>query len=348
MEAVLAGRVLVGDSALTSGTVVLHRVSDTIQGQIDSTAVGPDGTFVLPLPGLPSRAAGEAYFASVMHQGVVYFGSLIDAPIQLDSVYVIQTWDTVVAPPEGADVALQARSLFIEPGDGSWVVTDVFQLRNDLDRTIVAPPGGRVWSYPLVPSARDVRTEGEMFSNVASFEGGTYNVRAALPPGERVFVVQYALDSLLVSFPTPGLTEALDVLVREPAPALDFVGLTRVESVEMDAGETFRRYAAENLSVPFVQVLPGEEASAPPVRWIAVAVALAITVAALLALYGGPRAAGAPRPAVSRAERTRREILLRIARLDEEFERSGSRSEAEKLAYRREREELLRRLRSGR
>src|SRR5690606_37991892 len=138
---------------LPTATVVLHRVSEEIQGEIDSTRVAADGTFSMRLPSLPNPAVGDAYFASVLHQGVVYFGRLIDAPVELDSLYVIQAYDTLVAPPEGAPVVLEARSMFIEPSGGAWVVTDLFTLRNDELRTIVAPPGGSVWRYPLPQGA---------------------------------------------------------------------------------------------------------------------------------------------------------------------------------------------------
>ena len=134
-RAILDGSVQLADSALRVGTVVLHRVSDIEQGEIDSTRVS-NGLFSFTLPGIPNPALGDIYFASVRHQGVMYFGPPITQAIDLDSAYVIQVWDTILAPAEGLDVALQSRVLFFDPQGSSWTVTDLFELRNDLDRTV--------------------------------------------------------------------------------------------------------------------------------------------------------------------------------------------------------------------
>ena len=83
-RAVLAGQVLLGDSAMRAGMVVLHRVSDMQQGEIDSTRVA-NGAFSFTLPGVPNPALGDIYFASVHHQGVMYFGPAITQAIDLDS-----------------------------------------------------------------------------------------------------------------------------------------------------------------------------------------------------------------------------------------------------------------------
>ena len=341
VEAVLEGRVMRGDSALRSGTVVLHHVSDVVQGEIDSTRVKADGTFSVPLPALPNPAIGEIYFASVRHQGVMYFGPAVTQATQLDSLYLIQAYDTLLAPEEGIDVALDSRTLFFEPNGDTWRITDVFYLRNDLGRTIVARPGGRVWTYPLPEVATEVLTgEGEMSADAVTYDSGQIVVRGAVPPGERMFVVRYTLASPEVSIPTPGTTTALDVLVREPAPPLDITGLVPSESVELEAGATYRRYVGDNVTSPSVQVALGEQQGPPPVQWIAVVLAAILAAGGIFAIRSGsPRAAPGPSPRSSR-----REDLLEVAKLDEEYERQPSPSEAATQQYRARRAALLRRL----
>ena len=341
-DAVLRGRVLVGDAPLTAGTVVLHQINDVTQGEIDSTRVAPDGTFSLRLPGLPNPTRGELYFAAVRHAGVMYFGYAVTRAIQLDSLYEIQAYDTLVAPAEGVPVTLEARNVFFEPDGTSWRITDVFQLRNDLDRTLVARPGGRVWSYPLPDVATDVLTgEGELSADVITYEDGSLVVRAALPPGERMFVVRYTLASPEVAIPTPGATGMFDVLVREPAPPLEIEGLVPAESVEFDGGSTYRRFAGEDIATPFLQVALGEERRPPPVRWIAVALAVVLALGGLLAVRGGsPKARPVPVD-------YRHALLVELARLDEEFESRPSPSRAARQQYRSRRVELIRRLKTS-
>lgn len=344
----LSGKAFVGDTALVGGTVVLHHVSDDGQGEVDSLAVGADGTFSFELPNVPDPTRNDVFFASVRHAGVLYFGPAITLAVQLDTLYEVHAYDTVLAPPEGASVALQSRSLFLEPdGAGAWRATDLFQVRNDADRTIVARDGGRTWRYPLPGEARDVSAgEGDLSFSAAEFDSGDLVVSAALPPGERLFVVRYWLDSPFVSFPTPGLTEALDVLVREPAPALDVEGegIETVGRMELEPGSTYRRFTGMDFAQPFVRVVQSEETGPPPVRWAAVILALVLAAGGLAALRGGARA---PAEASVPASGGRQALLTQVARLDEDFAARATPSVSERRRYEDERTELVRRLRSG-
>jgi hypothetical protein len=344
VEPVLRGKVMLADAPLTRGTVVLHHVSDVIQGEIDSIRVGTDGAFAIRLPGVPDPTSGDVYFASVRHQGVMYFGQALTEGVQLDSLYLIQAYDTLLAPAEGVPVALSSRSIFFEADGPTWRITDVFQLRNDGDRTVVARPGGRVWSYPLPGLATEVVTgEGEMSADVITYEDGGLVVRAALSPGERPFpfVVRYTLASPAVEIPTPGTTEIFDVLVREPAPPLDVAGLAPAEPIGLENGGTYRRYAGEDVTLPSVRVTLGEERRPPPVRWIAVVLALVLAAGGLVALRSTSARSSPVRP------EPRQALLLQLARLDEDFERQRSGSKTVEQEYRRRRAELIGRLKSS-
>jgi len=178
-----------------------------------------------------------------------------------------------------------------------------------------------------------------MSEDVVSYEEGALVVRAALPPGERLFIVRYVLDLPAVSVPTPGETEVFDLLVREPAPPLEVEGLEQTASVELDPGESYRRYAGENYSRPVLEVILGDEIPPPPVQWIAVVLALILTVSGLVAFRGSPAES-------IKAVRSRKATLLQLARLDEEFERSGSPTKHATRRYRKQREALMQTLRS--
>jgi len=352
-DAVLVGQVLLGDTILTSGTVVLHQIGPDTQGEIDSVAVAPDGSFVMRLPRVPDPQTQEMYFAAVRHDGVMYFGNAITAPVDLDSLYVIHAYDTLIAPAEGVPVVLESRSIFMEQSDVAWVVTDVFQLHNEMSRTVVPREGGRVWSYPLPAGAREVSAEGEMSQGVIGYEGGDIVFRAPLPPGERLFVIRYTVDSLTTTFPTPGGMEMLDVLVREPAPMIEIEGLGQDEPIQLEAGSTYRRFAGQNVSLAQVRIQMAEEVAPPPVEWIAVLLALVLAGGALVALRGGSRAAAgratataAPQGRAGGGASGRERLLTEIARLDEAYESEPSPSEPRTKEYRRRRAELMERLRS--
>ena len=338
----LDGTAYVGDTVMTDGTVVLHRLSEDTQGELDSLAVGSDGTFVFELPGVPDPARNDVFFASIRHHGVLYFGPAITTPAQLDSVYRIQAYDTLVAPAEGMDVPVQSRSVFFEPDSVGWRVTDLFQLRNDASRTLVSRPGGRIWSHPLPEEARDVRAgEGELAFDAIRYQEGEVVVRAALPPGERLFVVRYHVDSPELTIPTEGLTETLDVLVREPAPPLGVEGLQLMDRIELDPGSTYLRYSGTDVGSGAVTITETEEATPPRVEWVAVVLALLLTGAALFILRPSTR----PQPAPAAPAPTRQGLIRQVALLDEEFE-AGEASEEARLAYERRRAELIARIRA--
>lgn len=349
-EPVLHGQVLVGDTALSTGTVVLHEVTSEDQGEVDSVSVAPDGTFTFRLPATPSTAEDRFYFASIRHAGILYFGSALADPSQLESVYEIQAYDTLMVPPEGYDIPLQARNMFFEPNGEEWRVTDIFQVRNDEGRTLVAGEGAHVWRYPLPPGARDFTSgQGELSLEGTTFEDGVVSVRAAIAPGERVFVFRYTVDDPFGVVPTPGLTEEFDVLVREPAPRVGVDGLELAGRVEVEAGSTYRRYSGVEVGPERVRLVQTQSEGDLPIAWITVVVGLALALVALFVLRGknGLATAGAPRPeGPAGPARDRQAILLEVARLDEAFEADSTPSETERAAYEARRAELLRRLRA--
>lgn len=377
-EASLDGTVFVGDSTMKDGTVVLHRLSEGSQGELDSVAVASDGTFDFPLPNVPDPSRSDVFFASVRHHGVLYFGPAITSAVQLDSIYEIHAYDTILAPAQGLSVPLQSRSVFFEPDSAGWRVTDLFQVRNDESRTIVARQGGRVWGHPLPEAAREVTAgEGELAFDAARYEDGELVVRAALPPGERLFVVRYRLDEATIDIPTAGPTESMDVLIREPAPPLEVEGLEPVDRIELEAGSTYMRYSGTDVGASDVRIVQGEESSRPRVEWAAVLLALVLTGAALFILRpgAGRAAAGGVGPGTGRAPGgstgaqrgpeavrggrgggtgrggrdggpAREDLLRQVALLDEEFEAREDASEEERQTYERRRSELIGRIRA--
>ena len=341
-SAQLDGTAYVGDTVMTEGTVVLHRLSEDTQGELDSLAVGSDGTFVFELPGVPDPARNDVFFASIRHDGVLYFGPAITTPAQLDSVYRIQAYDTLTVPAGGMEVPIQSRSVFFEPDSVGWRVTDLFQLRNDASRTLVSRPEGRIWSHPLPDEAQDVRAgDGELAFDAIRYQDGEVVVRAALPPGERLFVVRYRVDNPELAIPMEGLTETMDVLVREPAPPLGVEGLELMSRVELEPGSTYLRYSGTDVGGGAITITEREESSPPRVEWVAVILALLLTGAALFILRPSTR----PQAAPTGPAPTREGLIRQVALLDEEFDTEAA-SKEERLAYERRRAELIARIRA--
>ncbi|MDP2959391.1 MAG: hypothetical protein Q8N53_23430 [Longimicrobiales bacterium] len=341
-EPILRGQALLGDTVLRSGTVILHRVSGDFQGEADSASVSSDGSFRFRLPAVPDPGRSEVYFASVRHAGILYFGKALTLPIQLDSTYEIQAYDTLMVPAQGRDLTVQARNIFLEAGEGGrWDVTDLFQVRNDEARTLVAQEGGVIWHHPLPEGAEGAEiSQTDFTSGGAEVLAGEISVSAPIPPGERMFVVRYTVPDPFLSIPLPTKTEALEILIQEPAPPVEAPGLQQASQVELEPGSTFRRLAGADLAGQVVRLREGRRRFEPPVQWMAVILAL---ILAAVGVWAVP-ASGGLRHTTSRQGWDRSALVLEVARLDEAFQSRADATPEERGAYEARRRDLLRRL----
>lgn len=345
----LDGRVTLAGEGFPGAEVVLHRVSITESGEIDTVQTSVDGLFRFDLPSVPrSDEAGDVYFAAVRHQGILYFGRAVSQAIQLDSLYLIETFDTLTAPLAGVPLPVAVRYVIAEPGPTGWRITDLFEIANDANRTYVAAPEGLTWQHPLPAVARQATIGGgDVSPDAADVQDGVLRLSGPIPPGQRQFVLRYEVDELAgLEIPVVAGTVAVEFLVREPAPLLDIEGIPGVETVEMQPGVTFRRYAGDAPASGVMRLVAGEPPTELPVKEVSVALALLLTAAGLFAVYraggrtDGPRAEFAPAGGSPMSDETpadrRSRLLLEVARIDERLERPDlSAGERATLAARR-------------
>ena len=353
----LTGTLTVGGVPADTGTVVLHRVTPEVSGPVDSVRVAAGGGFDLELGEAPG-AGGAMFFATYRHEGVLFFGGPVAAEEQLGEPYELRAWPSRPLPLDAADPSeapsfrVAFRNIFIEEGPEGWRVTDVFEVGHEDAVTWVSPDragGVAVWTYPLPSTALNVQSaEIDVSPDDVRLDRGAIEVLAPFPPGDRLFVVRYDLPSIEATFPMPGVSEVVEFLVREPAPAMRVEGLRADAPLEIERGSVYRRWWAEGTRDIAPRILLGEETEAP-LAWAAIALALLLVgVGSWLVLRPGMRggtqggapgtrgplagaqgasghsaSAGGSAASVAvagRALRTRHSILLEIAHLDEEIE----------------------------
>jgi hypothetical protein len=321
----LQGRVSRSGEVFPGAEVVLHRVSITVAGEIDTVRADPQGLFRFQLPSVPREdQEGDIYFAAVRHEGILYFGRAISQAIQLDSLYSIETFDTLTAPLGGAPIPVAVRYVIAEQGPTGWQITDLFELSNEGNRTLVAAPeGGITWQHPLPASARGATVGGgDVSPDAATVLDGRLELTGPIPPGQRQFVLRYEVDALDgLDIPLAAGTGTVEFLVREPAPLLDIEGLPGVETVEMQPGVTFRRYAGDAPASGVVRLRAGEPPAELPVKELSVVLALLLAGVGVFAVYRAgdrdPAIAPAPGPQVPLGvEDARRMLVLEVARID--------------------------------
>lgn len=357
-EARLTGVVTVGDSVtgLDGATVLLHQVDAVDAGEIDSVRTAADGRFRFVLPRVPDpQGRQEVYFASVRHQGVLYFGNPVASAIQLDSLYRIQVYDTVTVDRAGTEPGLALRYLLVEElGADGWQVTDLMQLEVRGRNTLVAGEDGVTWDYPLPDGIRNVRVGGsDVAGETALVEDGRVAVAAPLTPGMRQVVLRYDLDSLAAAVPVPGGVPEMELLVREEAPPLEVEGLLPTGSVALEDGVLYRRYVGTDLPDTVITFRGTDPPFRIPMRWLAVLMGLIFAGAAAVALKrppggagGDPAPAGAhPGPSGPGTGDTRQALVREIAELDLAMEETEDPAALETLQARRR--ALMERLRSG-
>lgn len=333
----LRGIVLRSGAPLAAQPMALHRVSSTEAGEVASSIAAEDGSFSFDLPSVPG-GGDEVYFVSTRHQGILYFGAAVSDMASTDSVHTLVVYDTLSAPQAGFQFELHGRNIFVEEFEDGWRVTDVFDLHNDSDRTVVAREDGATWSYPLMEGAHDVELgDGDLSPDVWSFEDGRVVTRAPVPPGSRSYVFRYQTPAF-ASLPLTGVTQRIDLLVREPAAPFSAIGLQEEQPVEIEPGSTFRRYAALTPAATTIEFTASATSEGLPLGPMMVGIALAL---GMLGVWGVGRVrSNAP-------QLTRAGVLLEVARLDEEFERRSEPTPAQAKAHTRRREALLRRLPEG-
>ena len=338
VEAVLVGELLLGGLPVDTGTVVLHRITPEEASNIDSTAIGAGGSFRLDLPNLPVPGSGEVFLASTRYEGVLYAGTPIADPLQLDTLYTIRAYPSVTTPAGGMSFPVSRREVWVDSGPFGWQVTDVLEIMNSEAATrIPAAAGGAVWRYPLPAAAIGGRIlQVGPSAGPARVEGTTLVASNPVLPAENYYVVQYDLESIEFDLPLPGETGIVQVMVREPAPAVRVEGLARQPSEELEFGATFMRWAGQTLRDQSIAIRMGEEGGPTVLAWTSLGLALVLVAAGSVAIRG--RDASAP---VSGRRRIRRDIVVDIAKLDEAYAGIEQPGRGATARYRRRRRALV-------
>jgi len=285
-DRVLLGHVTKGEEPLADGKVVLHAVSATSGREIDSVALESDGSFRLLLPEADNPE--DVYFASIEHLGVLYLGGAVTRTNLPDSGYAIHVYDTLVAPADGSGgegVELHGRTLFLErlPAGGPigespfWRITEALEIDNHSGSSLVSDGASPTWSIeaPIGAQALSVG-HGEGQGTGITLENGRVALWGPLTPGERLLVVSYLVDEALPGVPDATRADRLEVLLREPEPLVGLEGLELVGPTEVGS-VTYRGYAAQP-ATSSVRMIRVEPPSGLPAAWIAVAVAVALSL----------------------------------------------------------------------
>lgn len=333
-------RVVAGDTVAAAGAmVVLHGVTPTVQGPVDSVRSDAEGRFRLRAPAdtaaillVSARWGGIEYFSVPLERG----GGASDIPVQ------VVVADTSSAAP----VTLLSRHLVIgaPAPDGTRNAVDLLILANN--GTLTRVPEDSVtptWRFVLPANVANVVIgESDFADDVMHLHGDTLELSAAIPPGQR---------QILVNYQVPPSTRRMVIPYGEAAPLANIlleeddaevVGvLARADTVSVD-GRRYTRWSGRVAAGGSVELRFGGAGRLPGwvVEVVAGCFALALIVMALLSARAAARGGRATATAVA-VETPVDQLLDAIARLDAEHTgRTANASAEARQAYLAERERL--------
>ncbi|MEO8031005.1 MAG: hypothetical protein ABJC74_14195 [Gemmatimonadota bacterium] len=257
---VAAGKVvrLAGaDSIPVAGAaLVLHRITHSLQGPIDSLAADGRGRFRFRLP--PDTSA--VYLVSARFAGIEYFSPpLRSDPRGSDSAMVILVSDTSTT----ARILTGSRHVVISAlgEDGTRGVLEIIGLVNQGDRTRISPDSSHpVWTHGLPKGTLTVRPgQGDFSPDALVIRHDSILLFAPLAPGEKQLVFSYALPATIrrlpLQFEEP--VSEVNVLVEDRDAEVTGGTLARADTQVIE-GRTFRRWAGAMPAVGLIVVgFPG-------------------------------------------------------------------------------------------
>ncbi|HEX5817232.1 MAG TPA: hypothetical protein VFY20_00040 [Gemmatimonadales bacterium] len=279
------------DTVPATGTVMLHRVSPSAQGAIDSAATRADGGYSFRFR-VDSLAL---YLLSSRHHGIEYFSRplrIVRGAVDTTSLLVHDT--SSVAP-----VTVMGRYWVIGQPTGAArrPVLDLAALRNAGTRTRVGRDSlAAVWTMPLPKGAADVAAgDGEFSPAAIEARGDSLAVLAPLVPGDRQLVVQYTLPlERRVSLPVGPPTDSLVVLLEQRDATVRTAGFAVTDSQVIE-NRTYRRWVGVPPTSGVVEITFPRASGADVLGPLVAALALALGV--LAAFVFKRRAAPVPSPA---------------------------------------------------
>jgi hypothetical protein len=260
---VAAGRVLRlsgSDSMPVAGAaLILHRITHSVQGPIDSLRADSRGHFRFRLP----PDTGAVYLVSARFAGIEYFSSPLRGDVRgSDSAMVILVSDT----SSNARVETGSRHIVISKlgEDGTRGVLEIVGLVNDGDRTRVSPDSGHpVWAHPLPRGTTTVRPgQGDFSPEALVIRHDSILLFAPLAPGEKQVVFSYALPARIARLPLPFEVPVpeVNVLVEDEDAEVSGGTLAKADTQDIE-GRIFRRWSGGMPAAGHVLVIfPGSHA----------------------------------------------------------------------------------------
>ncbi|HYS21971.1 MAG TPA: hypothetical protein VEO73_12860, partial [Gemmatimonadales bacterium] len=294
------------------GWAVLHQVTMTSAGPVDSARTDANGRYRLRLPLVPGTAratldTAAQYLVSAMYMGVAYFSE----PLRIRSPGTtragpIVVYDTV-SGTTGVPIHLRRRLVTVArpKHDGTRGVLEILELSNPDSRTRIAADSVRpVWTGALPAGTLQFQVgAGDFSADAVERRGDLVGLYGPVPPGTvRQLTYSYVLPAgrTALTLPVDQSTDEVDLLLedttaRVTSRALEPLG---VEAIEQ---RRFARYRTGALAAgaEVMVELPRARFQLQRQWWIIVVLAGAAMLWALLVALRRKPSAITPQPSAN-------------------------------------------------
>jgi hypothetical protein len=342
-DGVIEGRVVngtEGGGSVEGLEVTLESYVDGTQASVATAVTDAEGRFVFE--GLATDPEND-YRALVSYQETDYESDWVSFPEGESQVSLEVTVYETTTSDEA--ISVLAAHTVVNVDQGTLVIKEYFAFVNEGDRTYigameVAEGKRATLSFNLPEGASQLQLgEGLMQCCVYGIDGGFVDTMPFLPGSRQVayvYVVTYDSDTYTFTRGVSYPTRSYDLLVRGEDISIDSNRLSPAETLDIQ-GTLYAHSAGENLDrgeqvVALISGLPKGQSRAA-LLWVGVTLGV---LAGGFGLLRVRRRGLAPEPVKAEVDpdEERRELLLEIARLDDEFE--GGRMPEETYRVRRE------------
>jgi len=190
---------------------------------------------------------GHEYVVSARYMDVDYY-----YPVDFEAGETMTYIEVGVCDTTTSDEAIRIRVAhnIISVEQESMLVTEIFKLVNEGDRTYVGTDGVMVFTLP--EGACGFEAPQEMMLDYQLLDNNRVSYLVPFPPGERQLVFSYRLSSLdtgefIVPLKVDYPTDSLELMVAGENIEAAVTQLAPAEPVTTDAGERFIHFRGENI-----------------------------------------------------------------------------------------------------
>ncbi len=290
-------RVVAGDTLIVPNSkVLLHRVSQTVQGAIDSSRTDARGNFRFRT----RPQAGANYLVSAEYDGIVFF----TPPLSVDATRPDTGVRIVVADtssgPE-ARIRNLSRHILVQGGDSAgWRgVMDIIIFENRSGYTrLGADTNSPSLVYLLPPGAHEPEVaDGDIGPEAVRFKDGALEIYSPLAPGEASITVQYLLPAgAKVGIPVGDTVPTLNLLIDGEGALVGGPKLEGPIPTDLE-GRHFRRWTGPVPGGGVLQVDLRGARTTP--TWLLAVLVIAMATGLVTALVIARRRGGLAKPPVT-------------------------------------------------